>query len=207
METIAHLIDQFGYWAILAGTFLEGETILVLAGFAAHQGYLRLDLVILAAFIGSVSGDQLWFALSRHHGKRWLARRPGLAARFALATRWLERRPTLFLLGFRFLYGIRSVAPWAIGLSNVPARRFIILNVIAAAIWAASFGTIGYLFGAAVESMIGKLQQIEHRLLAAVVLGIVFVALARWIGQRLNRKVAGPPPAASGSDRDLEQDR
>ena len=53
METIAHLIDQFGYWAILAGTFLEGETILVLAGFAAHQGYLRLDLVILAAFIGS----------------------------------------------------------------------------------------------------------------------------------------------------------
>ena len=36
------LIDTYGYLTILIGTFLEGETILVLGGFAAHRGYLHL---------------------------------------------------------------------------------------------------------------------------------------------------------------------
>ena len=55
------VIENYGYAAILIGTFLEGETILVLAGLAAHQGYLVLTWVILAAFLGSLCGDQLFF--------------------------------------------------------------------------------------------------------------------------------------------------
>ena len=47
--------------AVILGTFLEGETILVLAGLAAHQGYLSLSGIILAAFAGSLCGDQLFF--------------------------------------------------------------------------------------------------------------------------------------------------
>ncbi|MBW2474086.1 MAG: hypothetical protein JRE56_05770 [Deltaproteobacteria bacterium] len=50
-------IEHFGYLAILIGTFLEGETILILGGFAAHRGYLDLSLVIISAFIGTVFGD------------------------------------------------------------------------------------------------------------------------------------------------------
>jgi membrane protein DedA with SNARE-associated domain len=38
--TLDQLIDTYGYWAILVGTLLEGETILLLGGFAAYQGYL-----------------------------------------------------------------------------------------------------------------------------------------------------------------------
>ncbi len=55
------IIENYEYAAILIGTFLEGETILVLAGLAAHQGYLVLTWVILAAFLGSLGGDQLFF--------------------------------------------------------------------------------------------------------------------------------------------------
>jgi len=55
------IIEHYGYAAILIGTFFESETILVLAGLAAHQGYLVLSWVILAAFVGSLCGDQLFF--------------------------------------------------------------------------------------------------------------------------------------------------
>jgi len=55
------IIENYGNAAILIGTFLEGETILVLAGLAAHQGYLLLSGVIFAAFLGSLCGDQLFF--------------------------------------------------------------------------------------------------------------------------------------------------
>ena len=55
------IIENYGYAAILIGTFLEGETILVLAGLAAHQGYLVLTWVILAAFAG-ISFFFIWGA-------------------------------------------------------------------------------------------------------------------------------------------------
>ena len=39
---------------LLIGTFLEGETILMLGGLAAHMGYMDVTGVILAAFAGSL---------------------------------------------------------------------------------------------------------------------------------------------------------
>jgi len=74
--TLESIVDTYGYVAVLLGTFLEGETILVLGGFAAHRGYLALPGVILAAFIGSLCGDQLFFFLGRRHSQAVLARRP-----------------------------------------------------------------------------------------------------------------------------------
>jgi len=180
----ADLIAQFGYAAILIGTFLEGETILILAGFAAHQELLRLDLTILCAFLGSASGDQLWFVLSRWQGRRYLETRPQLAARIAPATRWLERYPTLFILGFRFVYGVRNVAPVAIGLSNIPARRFVLLNLCAAALWAVLFGMAGYMFGEAVESLLGQIKALEMKILAGVAVALIAWLLLRWAAKR-----------------------
>ena len=57
--SLEHLIDAYGYLAILAGTFLEGETILILGGVAAKLGYLDLPWVIVCGFTGSLIGDQL----------------------------------------------------------------------------------------------------------------------------------------------------
>jgi membrane protein DedA with SNARE-associated domain len=46
---------------LLSAPFFEGETILILAGLAAHQGYLSLPEVIAAACLGSFCGEQLFF--------------------------------------------------------------------------------------------------------------------------------------------------
>ena len=74
--TLESLVDAYGYVAVLVGTFLEGETILILGGFAAHRGYMALPWVILAAFIGSLCGDQLFFFLGRWHSQAILSKRP-----------------------------------------------------------------------------------------------------------------------------------
>jgi membrane protein DedA with SNARE-associated domain len=55
------ILKTYGYWAIFIGTFAEGETILILGGIAAKLGYLALPWVILAAFVGGLCGDQLFF--------------------------------------------------------------------------------------------------------------------------------------------------
>ncbi|WP_424792969.1 DedA family protein, partial [Pseudomonas aeruginosa] len=72
---LQQFLQDFGYFALFLGTFFEGETILVLAGFLAFRGYMQLDTVILTAFLGSYAGDQLWYFLGRRHGRRLLARK------------------------------------------------------------------------------------------------------------------------------------
>lgn len=193
---IEALIEDYGYLAVLVGTFFEGETVLVLGGLAAQHGFLRLDGVMAVAFLGSFCGDQTWFLLGRRYGGRWLAARPSLAARVERVTRLLDRNATLFILGFRFVWGLRSVSPLAIALSRVPTARFFVLNLIAAAIWAVAVGLLGYLFGHAVELALGNLRQIEEWLLAAAALLGLSYLVGRFVWTRVRRRTASLPPAA-----------
>jgi membrane protein DedA with SNARE-associated domain len=172
--TLESIVDTYGYLAVLLGTFLEGETILVLGGFAAHRGYLALPWVIVAAFFGSLCGDQLFFFLGRKHSQAVLARRPAWKARADKANRLLERFRAPFILIFRFLYGLRTVSPFVIGMSSVPVRQFIFLNAIGALVWAVVVGTGGYLFGSALEVVIGDVKRYEvEALLAIAIIGIL----------------------------------
>lgn len=53
MMSLEYLVTTYGYPVIAIGTFLEGESILVLGGFAAHSGYLELPRFMGSRFMGS----------------------------------------------------------------------------------------------------------------------------------------------------------
>ena len=166
--TLESLISTYGYGAILVGTFLEGETVLVLGGFAAHRGYLELPWVILAAFVGSLCGDQLFFFLGRWHSQAFLAKHPSWKVRVDKAQRLLERFQRPLILVFRFLYGLRTVAPFVIGMSRVPIAQFVLLNTAGALVWAIVVGAGGYLFGTTLEILIGDIKRYETAILGAI---------------------------------------
>jgi membrane protein DedA with SNARE-associated domain len=175
---LQNIIENYGYAAILIGTFLEGETVLVLAGLAAHQGYLVLTWVILAAFLGSLCGDQLFFYLGRKHSQAVLSRRPGWKQKAEKVHQMINRFQTPVILSFRFLYGLRTVAPFVIGMSPVSFKRFILLNAAGALVWAVAVGSGGYLFGRALEILIGKVKHYEIQLFAVIaLLGLLIWAL------------------------------
>ncbi|MGB7541037.1 MAG: DedA family protein, partial [Burkholderiales bacterium] len=106
---LADLIQTWGYGAVFAGALLEGETLLLLGGFAAHRGHLSLPLVIGVAVLGSFIGDQFYFQLGRRGGARLLARFPRLAPGAARVHALLERHHLPIILSLRFLYGLRTV--------------------------------------------------------------------------------------------------
>ena len=162
------LIDTYGYWAVLLGTFFEGETVLLLGSFAASRGYLLLRWVIVVAFLGTLCADQLFFFLGRRYSEAILARRPSWKARSAKAQRLLERFRTPLILAFRFMYGIRIVTPFAIGMSRVPTGEFVLLNIIGASVWALTVGIAGYLFGNALETLLGDIKHYEFHILGGV---------------------------------------
>ena len=183
-------LQTYGYWAILIGTFLEGETILVLGGLAAHMGYMDLTGVILAAFAGSLFGDQLFFFMGRRHSTFLLTRRPSWTSRLERANRLIDRFQTPLILGFRFLYGLRTVMPFAIGISTVPVFRFVLLNALGAIVWAVLVAGGGYLFGNALEGILGNIRHYEKMLFVLVaVAGAVVWAI--YLVRRHRKKTRG----------------
>jgi membrane protein DedA with SNARE-associated domain len=176
----AALVREYGYLAVFAGAFLEGETILVLAGFAAHRGYLSLTAVITIAFVAGTLGDQFYFFLGRRWGARLLARIPWWDARAERFRELLHRHHTPVILGLRFVYGFRTVGALVIGMSPVPARRFVPLNIIGAAIWAVTVGLAGYLAGSAISLFLKDLHAHEGLIAALIALSGLLFWLWRW---------------------------
>jgi membrane protein DedA with SNARE-associated domain len=187
MSSLQHLVDTYGYVVVLIGTFLEGETILVLGGLAARLGYLKLQGVMVAAFAGSMAGDQLYFYLGRRHGKTLLARHPAWEGRVAEIHNLMERFETPLLLGFRFLYGFRSLTPLVIGMSRIKLWKFFLLNMLGAAIQATCVASLGYALGHSADRLLGDIKRYELE----AMIGVVVVGAAAWTVYIVRKRLRG----------------
>lgn len=183
-ELLSELIRNYGYLAILIGTFLEGETILLLGGLAAHMGYLELPWVVTAALAGSFTGDQLYFYIGRYYGPRIIARRLSWQESAAKVYRHLHRHQNLLILTFRFFYGLRNVTPFAVGAARISRLRFFALNLIGAVAWAAAFGTAAYFSGGAFRLMLSDFRHYE----LYVLLGLAVAGFLLWLAMLLRRR-------------------
>jgi membrane protein DedA with SNARE-associated domain len=182
--TVTELIEQYGYIAVVVGTFFEGETILVMAGFAVHHGHLTLPGVVLSALLGSLLGDQSAFFAGRRYGARVVARFPRLRPGVERATKLLARHETALLLGFRFVYGIRLVTPIAAGLGKIKVLRFFILNLLGAVAWAVAVTTAGYVFGKGVEAVLSRAKRFEEAILIGLAVSGAVLALVSHLRRR-----------------------
>jgi membrane protein DedA with SNARE-associated domain len=178
-------VETYGYYALLAGTFLEGETILLIGGLVAHLGYLDLRVVMLVAFVGSFTGDQLYFCIGRLKGRELLARYHKWEKRVDTVHCLMARYHDLIMIGFRFVYGIRILTPIVLGMNkNVKTVRFFVFNAIGAVIWSVVVSSGGYFFGYAIEKLIRDVKHYEIIVLF-VILGI---GIAIWATRRFRLK-------------------
>ncbi|WP_028535630.1 DedA family protein [Paludibacterium yongneupense] len=178
------LLAQYGYLAVLIGCMLEGETLLLLAGFAAHRGYLSFPLVIALAFIGGTLGDQFFFFIGRRYGPPLLSRFPRLATRAERAKKLIERYHSGLIVAVRFMYGLRIAGPLAIGMSGVSAWRFVAFNMLGAAIWAPLIGGIGFVFGETLQWLLHDIKHFELAGLGGLVVAAALLRLVHYLRAR-----------------------
>lgn len=166
------MLSRYGYKVVLIWTFLEGETIVILAGMFAEKLHLDPWLIALAAFCGSFLSDQVMFSLGKYKGESVLRYFPRVAKNVDKAGRLFKKYDTILILGFRFVYGVRNVTPILLGISGVSHLKFFILNFIGAAVWALSFSFGGFYAGRAFMKIMGLVGHgIFYALLAALVAG------------------------------------
>jgi membrane protein DedA with SNARE-associated domain len=178
---LSDLVAQYGYPAVAVGCVLEGETVLLIAGYAAHRGLLGLPGVLAVALVSSFLGDQFWFWLGRRHGGALVERFASIRRRIPRVQAMIRAHRDALVLGVRFMVGVRVAGPVLMGWSGVPASRFLVLNLLGAGLWAGAVGGAGYAFGEVLERLLPALREVEEGVLGVLAVGAVGLhLLRRW---------------------------
>jgi membrane protein DedA with SNARE-associated domain len=189
MSSFGQYVTDYGAVAIALWAAFEGEGAAIAGGVMAHRGIMPPWAAFLATAIGAFCADEIFFQLGRRFRDRPFVVRARQKPAFARAMVFIERYPDAYILLFRFLYGLRTVSPIALGLTQVPFRRFLTLNIIACIIWSAIFTTVGFLFGPAVDRMLAALVPYKTELMIAFPIpGTCFVIWLLW--RRRQRRLA-----------------
>lgn len=188
-DALHTLIDRFGLLAVFIGCLAEGESVAVLAGFFTHQGLFALASAFLATFLGAFLGDTAVFMAGRRFAAKpriqALTHRPG----FDHALELVARHPTAYVLLNRYVYGFRLVGGIAAGLSSIPVPKFLLLNAISSALWSILFLSLGYVFGAGAEQILGGELAKHEKLIVGLAIAVA-VALTAGIAAHFVAKRA-----------------
>ncbi|MDD2780659.1 DedA family protein [Sulfuricurvum sp.] len=140
-------LKEYGYIILFIWSILEGEMGLIMGGIMCHTGDMWLPLAIFVAGIGGFVGDQVYFYIGRYnknyiHNKLRSQRR-----KFAISHLLLKKYGWPIIFVQRYMYGLRTVIPMAIGLTKYSSRKFAFINLISAWMWAALTIIPAYYYG------------------------------------------------------------
>jgi membrane-associated protein len=164
---------------------IPSETIVVTSGVLASRGDLIIWLLIPATAIGAIIGDNIAYFIGSRVGEplvNRIAKGEQSQERLRWAERSIHRRGTLVIVAGRFIPGGRTVTTLAAGTLQMPWRKFIVADVVAALIWATYVGMLGYLGGAAFRDNLW-----EPLLASFVAVFVVGTALEIWRRIQLRR--------------------
>lgn len=154
------------------------------AGYAAAAGALNFGTLILVCWFGSFTGDAIRFWVGRRYGARLFAAFPRFERMVWTVARLTEAHSVWLVLFHRYPYVIRGAAAFAYGMSELSWLRFLVLNFIAAGLWACGLVSLGYAFG-----------QLSERLMSdassglGVTMLVVFLGVAWLLSRKLQRMV------------------
>jgi membrane protein DedA with SNARE-associated domain len=196
MDWYLLLIQQYGYLAILLGTLAEGEIFLALGGVCARQGLMNMWIVIIMAMAGSFISHSLLYFLGRWRGLAVVQRFPKLQAGYPKAHALAQRFGPACILIVQFLYGMRLVTCLVLGTLRLKTVPFILWQLLAVGIWALGMAAAGYVFGAAIQYLVSRLE-ILFTVAIAVVIGLIVAYrwFWGWTERQVTKKSAVLEPA------------
>jgi membrane protein DedA with SNARE-associated domain len=209
--TVAPYIEDYGYLAVALAVLIEnfgipmpGEATLVVASLFTVSGVLDLRIVIAVAFVAAVVGDNMGYAFGRYGGRPLVLR---IGRRFGVTNKLLDkveaffdRHGTKVVVAARFLPIMRHLNGISAGLSHMAWRRFLLANMIGAAVWVGVWTFIGVRAGAHIDTINTVLEKGFRWLVVALVLLIL-----GWVGWR--RLVRGRFPELEEMEQEIEEAR
>jgi len=175
------LISKYGLVAVFVAAMLEADVIPVLSGMAAHRGYFDPVVAVVAASLGALAGDCIWFYVGRHNLIKNNARLQRIRSRAEV----LFRRVGHWQIpASHVIYGTRVATMTFLGARGSPAGRFVLLDGVSCLALTTLLFSLGFALSASVSLVLINVRRIEIVLLVAVVFaGLVLHLLGRRILQ------------------------
>jgi membrane protein DedA with SNARE-associated domain len=141
------LLKEYGYIILFLWSILEGEMGLIMAGIMTHTGDMQYFMTVFVAGLGGFTGDQIYFYIGRFN-KGFIHRKlHKQRLKFAIAHLLLKKYGWPIIFMQRYMYGLRTVIPMSIGITKYSAKKFALINLLSAWVWAAITITPAYLLG------------------------------------------------------------
>ncbi|MDR1391244.1 MAG: DedA family protein [Holosporales bacterium] len=174
---VADFVKEWGYIAVLIGSIFEGEIVLITASASATLGYLSIYKIFLVAFLTTVVTDQVLFLIGYKFGTDWAVNRfPKVKNIRNRIFAMLHKMDVLFILAFRFIYGIRTISPLIIGSARVRPVRFVFFNILSGFCWAFVCCFLGYVIADVVID--GKFDTVPAVLAISGIITVLIAAIA-----------------------------
>lgn len=172
-----NFLMHWGYLAVFIAVFIEGEVFLIMIGIATSAAVFNYPYVIVAAALGAIVHDNTLFNISKFTGKKIIDNKPSLSVRVHKSFRLLDKYDYWAILAIRFLYGLRTVTLFVVGLSEIKRIKFFVFDAISSFVWAFIYITLGYFSGHAIMDVLEDLhikeRILEHKSLT-IIICIVF---------------------------------
>lgn len=145
-ETFSSL-ETYGYIFLFLYSLGGGFVGLIAASVLSFAGKMDIFLSILIAGVSNFLGDEALFYLARYQKGEVMRYLVKQRRKLALSHLWMKRYGNAIIFIQKYIYGIKTLVPVAIGFTKYNEVRFAIYNAIASVFWAILIGTGGYLSG------------------------------------------------------------
>jgi len=187
MEDIFSNLATYGYIGLFLYSLGGGFVALIGAGVLSFMGKMDLSLSIAIAFFANAIGDMLLFYMARYQKSMMMEGLKKHRRKLALSHILMKKHGSWIILFQKFVYGIKTLIPIAIGLTKYDFKKFVILNVGSAAIWALAFGFGSYYSGSALVKVAETIG--EKPWLAPIILLVFSGLLWLYLEKATKRKV------------------
>lgn len=145
-------LATYGYIVLFLYSLGGGFVALMAAGVLSYAGKMDLSTTIAIAFLANFIGDALLFYMGRYHKSEVMNYLHKHRRKLALSHLLMKKHGSWIIIIQKYVYGIKTLIPIAIGLTKYSFAKFNILNAVAAALWAVSIGYGSYLAGDALTT-------------------------------------------------------
>ena len=187
-QTIIHWITLHGYGIIfillalgIFGLPLPNDLILASVGYLIFKGRLHPLPAVAVAFLGSMCGMAVNYAIGRTFGLYMVHKFGRLLhvtdEQINRMHKWFEHSGKWALVYGYFLPGVRHVTAFVAGTSRMTFREFIVFSSIGGLLWSTTYILLGYFLE---ESWSRETARIHHileigTLIAIAIAGIYFI--------------------------------
>lgn len=177
MEDMFSNLSTYGYIALFLYSLGGGFVGLMAAGVLSYMGKMDLTTSIVVATLSNFLGDTLLFYLARYHKHDVLKYFHKHRRKLALSHMLMKKHGSWIIFLQKFVYGIKTLIPLAIGITKYDFMKFSIYNLAAAVLWGLVVGIGSFLAG---KPIMGVYDFIAERPYIAPLIILVLGALI-WI--------------------------